>query len=125
MLPSEHAKQIEFPSHSGERGEGFVICYSPEAASMAFCVVRVVGKEESGERLLSLFEGDQELTTEIDKAEPVIEGFIKSNGCADVDIGHGEGYRNHFCGRESAREIGRMLDAIYDVASEEIPTWRG
>jgi len=53
----------------------------------------------------------------------VVEGYIKWDGCSDLDIGRGDSYRNHFCNLSEAMTIGRMLTAIYELGAKTIPRW--
>ena len=57
--------------------------------------------------------------------ELLLSGCLKWDGCADLDIGEGDSYQLHFCGRANARIVGRALDWLYDLGEELIPDWSG
>lgn len=55
-------------------------------------------------------------------AQVALSGSIKWDGCSDVSI---DDEPLHFCGRSDMEKFGRLLAAIYDLASEFIPSYEG
>ena len=57
-------------------------------------------------------------TYDLGEAQRVFEGFIKWDGCSDLTIYPDEDGNNHFCGAQSARSLGLVISAAYDLAKE-------
>ena len=62
---------------------------------------------------------------ETKKAARMIEGSIKWDGCSNLNLYPDEECMTHFCGRESATDLGEVLGKMYDLAAEIIPEWDG
>ena len=62
-------------------------------------------------------DGDIDFTADISKAEPYVEGFIKWDGCSEVDF-----QRNiHSCnGRKSLVRLGKLFEEVFSIASSMI-----
>ena len=122
-MPSDCEQRLDVPTNDTDMLGGFVIFYQPSEYSMTFFVVRVLAL---GENNAAYFETDtQDFDCEDpDRATPFLAGWMKWDGCSDMDIGGNDiSYRNHFCGKESAQIIGKMIDAVYDLAAKTIPNW--
>jgi hypothetical protein len=65
---------------------------------------------------------DQEQTPDIEKAEKFLHGGIKWDGCSNWDF-HTDQCLAHFCGRKNATSIGRLIDRMYDITKEKLPTY--
>lgn len=57
-------------------------------------------------------------TYELDDAQRVFSGSIKWDGCSDIDFFPDEEGNNHFCGKQSAIDLGLLLGEAYGFAKE-------
>lgn len=64
-----------------------------------------------------------EPTNDKSKAYVFIDGEIKWDGCSNILFPSQERCMLHFCDRESARVIGKVLDRLYDYASDNIENY--
>lgn len=55
-------------------------------------------------------------------AAPFLSGAIRWDGCSNWDF-HTSECMAHFCGRKHATSIGTLMDRLYDLAAEAIPTF--
>lgn len=46
----------------------------------------------------------------------LLHGYVKWDGCCEVMMGVQDGGAAHFCGLEETRKIGKVFDAVYDLA---------
>jgi hypothetical protein len=60
----------------------------------------------------------RECEPDINKAEIYIRGFIKWDGCFDLDFRE-RGL--HFCGKKHACRLGALMEGIYQLAVEMMP----
>lgn len=83
-------------------------------------VFRATGEDE-GEHLLfqrKNAENGMDVTGSLDEAERVLEGDVKWDGCSNLNFFPDCGGNEHFCGKNSAIELGLVLSALYDDARE-------
>lgn len=50
-------------------------------------------------------------------------GSVKWDGCANVRFDEQDNVMLHFCGRNDAMRIARLIEKIYDLAEANIPTF--
>lgn len=62
--------------------------------------------------------GSSGTTNDIEKAQPVIKGHIKYDGCSHVDFGD-DGYI-HICGSDSWLNFIEAIKRIYDISKENL-----
>lgn len=82
-----------------------------------FVVYEVPATDSDGKRYFNVkgYTGSGEYVENYEEAEIFIKGYLKWDGCTEwdfVDVGH-------FCGRESAHILTRIIDALYDMAVSE------
>lgn len=63
---------------------------------------------------------DDQFIYDLDKAERVIKGSIKWDGCSNWNMMPDDTLL-HFCGKEGAIGLGTLLGRLYDIAKAEIP----
>ena len=68
---------------------------------------------------------DDEGTWIPDETELLIDGSLKWDGCANLQLGEEGGHLLHFCGRAHARIVDRAIGFLYDLGAELIPGWQG
>lgn len=122
-LREQEGVWIGHPGHVTE-GDEFSGYFVAEEDSMRFRVVAVGGWPQGGGG--ASYQDDE--CGRLDgvegfwKAQPMIEGWVKWDGCMDLDVGgHGESYRDHFCGLHDALSISRALRLVYEHAEKLIP----
>lgn len=64
-----------------------------------------------------------EAVEDLDEAMPWMEGHINWDGCYEWTCN--EEMPIHMCDRDGAKVFGKLIDAIYDIAAEQIPHWNG
>ena len=130
--PSECSHRKEFRRKGKDIGtDHFVVFFSFESHVLWFFVADILWFESDG---VALFQhGGASCrptpTPDADEAHYEMIGTIKWDGCANLTVGEclsdeAQGFL-HFCGRDDAHRITRMIDAIYDLAAEHIPHWDG
>ena len=65
---------------------------------------------------------DDQWVTKPDEAEELFNGSIKWDGCSNWDFSP-SGVALHLCGRTDAREFSQMIDALFDLTEEWLPTY--
>ena len=55
----------------------------------------------------------------------LLSGYLKWDGCANFDLGEGESYQLHTCGRRNAKVIGQAVEFFYDLGMEHLKGWQG
>lgn len=60
-------------------------------------------------------------TKDFDDAQRVISGYIKWDGCANVDIFQDEGGSVHLCGLDDAMNLSRIMFRLYCTAARFMP----
>lgn len=58
--------------------------------------------------------GSNEMTTDVEKADILIKGYIRFDGCSNNNFGEG-GYI-HACSREDMTRLGTLYDRLFDWA---------
>jgi hypothetical protein len=91
---------------------------------LGFKVYKVLGKTESGVRIYNRdgYTSSPDPVEDRAAAQVAVSGSIKWDGCSDISI---DDEPLHFCGRDNAEEFAALLSAIYDLASELIPSYEG
>ncbi len=64
--------------------------------------------------------GSMDWTEDISEAEPSLNGWIKSDGCSDIEF---EVDGTHFCGATSFIDHIKLMAWIHNKAAEVIPRW--
>lgn len=103
------------------------VTYERGAAHVDFSVFEIIGHEKglSGEFDVPMYEGiggcgaDEKSTTEIEKANRLLHGMIKWDGCSHVYFGDAEnsGYI-HMCGSNSFKNLSALLIRVYQRCYE-------
>lgn len=57
-------------------------------------------------------------TYELDEAQRVIDGYVKWDGCSDLDFFPDRNGNDHFCGKNNAMGLGLLIGEIYEFARE-------
>ena len=100
MKPSAHKSKHVAP-------DDFVVFYTAEDHVMDFCVV--TGLDAS------------EINRDADNADIIMDGYIKWDGCINVDIEYVNGsVPLHFCGLHGALVVERAMRAIYALAAQHV-----
>ena len=122
VLASEHTACYVAPSD--DDFPEFLIYFTPDDYSIGFIVLDVTGwacDQTTFQNKAPLF-GDNGTSENPDDATPLVQGYVKWDGCMDVDIGGDDiSYRNHFCGLEDALRLERVVRAVYALAEQHIP----
>lgn len=61
-------------------------------------------------------------TTDFAEGEGFLSGSIKWDGCSNWDF-HTDECMAHFCGRKHATSIGRLMDRLYQITKDRLPTY--
>lgn len=61
-------------------------------------------------------------TDDFEKAELFLSGSIKWDGCSNWDFHDHDGMA-HFCGKNDATGLGRLMDHLYTITSERLTTY--
>lgn len=59
---------------------------------------------------------------DLSKAEKFWHGSIKWDGCSNWDF-NTESCMAHFCGKEDAMMIGKLMGRMYEITAEKLPTY--
>jgi hypothetical protein len=105
-------------------GIGWVVRYEHSDTWLDFRAYEAVGENgNNGEAddgaLLFMLAGkrsEHDWTTDVEKAEPTITGFVKWDGCSEMHFD-----RTHFCGRRDVVDFAAVLVAIHDLARDTLP----
>jgi hypothetical protein len=91
---------------------------------IGFKIYKVIGRTESGVRVYNRdgYESSPAPVEDRTLAQVAVSGSIKWDGCSDLNI---DDAPLHFCGRGHMEEFTALLSAIYDLASEMIPSYEG
>lgn len=65
----------------------------------------------------------QDTTDDLGLASPLASGFVKWDGCLELEVGCSEDGRHHMCGRSSGEKFARALMRIWDEAAKVLPGW--
>lgn len=102
---------------------GFELHYRAEKHRMSFLVLRHVSQDvDTG---AFQYDSDDDFLGTPDRRASRwhMHGFIRWDGCIDLDIGAGQSFRSHFCGLHDALQIAHLIRAIFDLASRKIAAW--
>lgn len=66
---------------------------------------------------------EEELSRDIEDAEIFLSGFIKWDGCSNMKFDAQEKAYLLFCGRKGAKDIGKLMEKLYDLAAEMMPEY--
>lgn len=107
-----------------ERFEDYGIVASPRSHVIDFTVKEITGEHVSGAGIMpgAWLYGPNGGTSDFDVAEPFLTGFIKWDGCSNWDF-HTDDCLRHFCGKVHATSIGRLMDRLYQIASERVESY--
>lgn len=61
-------------------------------------------------------------TTSFEEAEQFLSGEIRYDGCSNWNW-HTDKCMMHCCGRQAALDIGRLLEHLYDITEQRLPTY--
>jgi hypothetical protein len=92
---------------------------APHKSSLDFEVKQILGDAIPNGEWLYEIEGSMssaETTTNFDEGEIFLTGSVRQNGCSNWDFNTRE-IQWHFCDRESAAGVGRLLDHLYQVTT--------
>jgi hypothetical protein len=108
----------------------FLIVATPHEHYCEFRCYACLGFEadSKGEYTIPLYERDEdgpspEAISDFAQAAVYLSGSIKWDGCANLQFDEQERCMLHFCGREDARKVGKLIDRLYDLAAELFPKW--
>ena len=96
-------------------GLGWLLVYEHTSHWMDFKAYQVVSSEvydaKSGARLPTLYSKADCLPTDnLDEAEPEFTGYVKWDGCCELDLDY-----NHFCGRQNMEELTQVLLELHKL----------
>lgn len=81
---------------------------------------------EGGEYMLCKDnDGRTEGVTDISEASVFMSGSIRWDGCSNLRFDGQDDIMLHFCGKQSAVDVGTLLGRLYDLAADEIESWDG
>lgn len=108
----------------GNEGRYEIVVVERRSHWLSFKVYVVLGKTESGTQIYNRdgYESSPDPVEDRALAQVFLSGSIKWDGCADMTV---EDDPLHFCGRAHMEEFVALLSAIYDLASELIPSYEG
>ena len=108
------------------QGIGYLIEADVFDYYMKFKIFEIFGQDVHGDivfRAKSDYWRDTTLTTT--DACVWMSGSVKWDGCSDWHFCDPEEVSLHFCDKESAENIGKLLGNCYDLAKEHIPHFEG
>ena len=107
-----------------DSGDYEIVVTEQRSHWLSFNVYKVLGKTESGVRVYNRdgYKSSPDPVEDRAAAQVAVSGSIKWDGCSDITI---DDEPLHFCGRGNAEEFAALLSAIYDMASELIPSYEG
>jgi hypothetical protein len=106
---------------------GYVLSYGYErddrdgnAYLMNWRAYAVVGETETGRKFFNRagYTSSPDPVDTIEEAQIFAEGSVKWDGCCNFEF---TDVPLHTCSRADAGDLGRLLEAIYDLAAEEMP----
>lgn len=112
-----------------ERFEDYAISVDTSGTRhIAFTVKVILGEtilpEPSGLWLYVIEGADStaDTTTDFGEGETFLSGEVKWDGCSNWDF-HTAEIHAHFCDRAQATGIGRLMDHLYQITKERLPTY--
>jgi hypothetical protein len=105
-------------------GDYEIVVTEKKSHWLGFKVYRVLGKTADGARVYNRdgYTSSPDPVGDRAAAQVAVSGSIKWDGCSDITV---DDDPLHFCGRDGAEEFAALLSAIYDLASELIPSYEG
>lgn len=103
---------------------GYLIRFKAESHSAEFVVYEIVAHDgDDGTACFEVADGSgDEWTDDLEEAEVFLSGFIKWDGCSNWDF-KTDACMKHFCGRDDANGLGRLMDRMYALAEEHMPRY--
>lgn len=105
---------------------GWLVRFEYSDSWMDFKAYEMCAEDDDGTRLFhrrGAING-MDMTSNPDEGE-VLSGFVKWDGCCEINfMEHNEG-RPHFCHRRDVKSLGDILLAVYDLAAEIWPGFEG
>ena len=119
-------RKIFYAEAHGQTEPDFAVYYSYDEYTMRFFVLNVSDIPLSnGKRFQPMPDApeDENRTIDPDVAQQIFEGTINYEGCTNMQIAD-HGVCVHFCGAEDALIFGRIMSALYDLASNNLLHWQ-
>lgn len=106
----------------GNYGNYEIVVTDRRSHWVGFQVYAVLGRTETGARVYNRdgYQSSLDPVEDRSLAQVFLSGSIKWDGCSDMTI---DDEPLHFCGRSNAEEFAALLEAIYDLAAELIPSY--
>jgi hypothetical protein len=100
--------------------DDFTIVFQNEEHYVNITVYEIVGTLNDGKETKEYqrkgFPTSPDCVESIEEAEVYLNGSIKWDGCSDLYLGD-EGYY-HFCGKQDAAKLGKLIEYLYDKCAE-------
>ena len=109
------------PGQIIEEFEGYAYTVEMDSHVIKFVVCKIMGSTDDGEGRCYHDKHCNFVFRFVD-AEPFLHGYIKWDGCSNWDW-HDRDCMQHFCGREDAVSIGALMNHLYDIAAQRLPTF--
>lgn len=100
-----------------ERFEDYVFTVKVESHWVGFVV-----KQQISEKPPLYKDPDDQVVETFEAGETFLEGSVKWDGCSNWSIGPKD-CMAHFCGRKMATGLGRLMDRLYQITEERLPTY--
>jgi len=107
-------------------GLSFTVRYKPNGDHvLEFVSYKIRGRNDDGKPFYERDDDEPSVnhTESLSDAQPFCSGFVKWDGCSNVQFDEQEKVMLHFCDRREAGDVGRLLEAVYDQAGNTIPAW--
>jgi hypothetical protein len=59
-------------------------------------------------------------TYDTENAQRVVSAYVKWDGCSDIDFYPDSDGNEHYCGKNSAVQLGSVIESVYDFAKEAL-----
>ena len=94
-----------------------------EVYSVEFEAYKVTGREPRGKAWFARDNerGADDPTDKLEDADRYLRGEIKWDGCSHWYFDEQDRVMLHLCGRDAALDIGRLFEAMFDIARELMP----
>lgn len=116
--PSELESVSVDPKKAGLEDE-FIIFHTTQWHWMDFVVLYVISEDDDGAFFpLGGWEDSSEVTDDPDKAEVFVRGYLKWDGCMEVEIGD-----KHFCGLHHSQILQRIFERLHAIAAEKMKSY--
>lgn len=102
----------------------FLIVAQPQSHFCDFKCYKVIATTDEGPIYLRKdYDDSHDVVTTRDEAQIYLQGHISWDGCADLRFDEQDNVMLHFCGLEHAKQVGKLLERLYAIAAEVIPSW--